>query len=295
MGEAKQPLKRSYGMYRCVHSVERSSDGALYYALNSKTGQMVVLRTLTLRQHDRENVQDLLRAQLDELQRLRVPHIIPIEEYGIQGDELYFILPYHPKDTLAERFGHWQAQAKLPSVGEVALIVEHVAMALEGLHQADIVHGQLAPRVITFDRQGDLNVCEYGLIRLMKIVYALDESNSFSVTHYSAPELWDGARPTPASDQYALACIAYELLSGRPPYLAPNIAALMQAHHIQVAKPLQQLRPELPVSLDFVFWQALAKPAERRFEQINAFSQAFRQAAQEAPGEATGFYPLTSA
>jgi len=290
MSDRKPALNRSYGPYRCIHLVETSSEGALYYALHNRSGKMVAVRTLRLRDHNRQQIIDQSQAQMRELRSLDVPHLLPLLDFGDTQDEVYLVLDYQHGSTLQERFEQQRASGTLPSPGEVSLLIGDVAEALQGLHEANIVHGQLEPRIVLFDTQGHLFLSDYGLIRLLKIVYALEDSNSFAMTHYSAPELWNGDKPLPSSDQYSLACLAFELLTGRPPFLGSSIAELMRAHHLQAAPSISRLRASLPSDVDFVFWQALAKPAERRFASISDFSAALSNALLGHEGQSTGFY-----
>jgi len=290
MSDRKPALNRSYGPYRCIHMVETTPEGALYYALHNRSGKMVAVRTLRLRDHSHAEIVAQSQAQMAELRGLDVPHLLPLLDFGATAEEVYLVLDYQHGSTLQERFEQQRASGVLPSPGEVSHLILDLSEALHGLHQAGIVHGQLEPRVMLFDTQGRMFLSDYGLIRLLKIVYALEDSNSFAMTHYSAPELWDGDKPLPASDQYSLACIAFELFSGRPPFLGDSIADLMRAHHMQAAPSLSRLRTELPSDVDFVFWQALAKPAERRFTSVLDFGTALHNVLLGYEGVRGNFY-----
>jgi serine/threonine protein kinase len=178
----------------------------------------------------------------------------------------------------------------LPSPGEVVEMLERVADALDGLHSEDMVHGQVEPRNIMFDEHGLAYLADIGLTRLLKIIYSLDATNSFNTNKYTAPELWDGQRPLPATDQYSLACIAYELITGRPPFDAPTIFGLMKQHTDDVVLPPHYVRDGIPADLALPFWQAMAKPPERRYHNIYAFVEEVRQAVADKEGSPTGFF-----
>ena len=274
MSDCKPAINRSYGLYRCIHLVESSSDGALYYALHKRSGKMVAIRTLRLRDHNRQQIISQSQAEMSKLLSLDVPHLLPLLDFGDTDEEVYLVLNYQHGNTLQERFAQRRANSELPPVGEVSRLIFDLSEALMGLHQAGIVHGQLEPRAVLFDTKGRMFLSDYGLIRLLKIVYALEDSHSFAMTRYSAPELWNGDKLVPASDQYSLACMAFELLSGRPPFLGDSIVDLMHAHHRQAAPSIKRLRLELPNDVDFVFWQALAKSSERRFASVLDFGVA---------------------
>ena len=94
---------------------------------------------------------------------------------------------------------------------------------------------------------------------------------------YMAPEHWDG-HPVPATDQYALAVMAYELLTGRPPFLGTSNMEVMYQHlEVQPQLP-SKFNPLIHAGIDAVILRALAKRPEERFPSISAFAHAFEQA-----------------
>jgi serine/threonine protein kinase len=154
----------------------------------------------------------------------------------------------------------------------------------------DIVHGQISAGSIMFNEKGDAFLSDVGLTRIMKIIYRLEFTSSFNMNKYSAPELWEGERPSPATDQYAVACLVYELLTGKAPFDDTSIYHLMQAHTNDVATPPHYLRKELPSDLAMVFWQALAKPVDRRYPSIAALLEALESALEDKLGQPTDFF-----
>jgi serine/threonine-protein kinase len=232
---------------------------------------------------------------LDELAIIDAPYIVKIEDHGIHESMLYIAMTVMDGGSLGDRMKQrlhttLEDDANLPSPGEVLQMLERVAEALDDIHSRNIVHGQIGPRSIMFDETGAAFVADIGMTRLMKIIFKLEATNSFNMNPYSAPELWEGERPSPSTDQYALACVIYELLTGKPPFNNTSIYHLMQAHMNDVAAPPHYTRPELPGDLAMVFWQALAKPVDRRYPSIMAFHDGLRKSLGEKLGEDTDFY-----
>lgn len=96
-----------------------------------------------------------------------------------------------------------------------------------------------------------------------------------------APEQWSGT-PVAATDQYALAVMAYEMLAGRPPFLG-NLERLMYQHFIIQPPAPSTFNPQLSPAIDKVLLRALAKQPEDRFPSVSAFASAFEQAVQTLP------------
>lgn len=301
MHDKKQPINRKYGHYRCIALLDSGADSALYHALNSKTGKAVTLRVISLRRDWKETgrFEATRNAVLDAIAVLRnisAPSAVPILDFGVDDVYVYMAMPFMRGNSLHNRLEMRNISAKniatLPSLGQISQLVTRIGTALQALHDNGTVHGQVEPRAILFDESGDCFLADGGLIRLHKIIFHLENTNSFSVTRYSAPELWEGDKPVPASDQYALACVAYELITGRAPFESESLFGLMQSHVNDAVMPPNYVRPELklPTELAMVFWQALAKPIDRRYDSVQAFARAFAKVTAGYEGTPTDFF-----
>jgi len=299
MTTSTQPLGQKVGPYKLIKLIGSGGQSAVYTAIHEKTNHMVVLRAMTIMVRDVDKGIKACEEVLAEIMKLDVPNSVAIESFGHDNGLLYIAMNVMKGGTLLERMRRWnigdpEKATQLPSVKEVLSIVERLAIALDSLHQQELVHGQLEPGSIMFNEKGEAYLADIGMTRLTKILYRLEATNSFNMTKYSAPELWDGYRPSASTDQYALACIVYELFTGQAPFNAPSIFDLMQAHANDVAAPPHYVRDSLPGSLAMIFWQALAKPVDRRFPNIMAFYNSLYEVLENWPSEPTDFltFPL---
>jgi serine/threonine-protein kinase len=302
----RKPISRQYGPYRVVGMLEASADSALYHALHSRTGRMVMLRVLTIHKDAKnpEKMQQMKHDCLYEIETVRAiqhPHLLPIEDVGESEFHVFYAMPIKQGGTLGLRLygpGDVYLESdnplpKLPSLGETGELLRQVGSALQTLHDHRVVHGQIEPRSILTDGTTSF-LADAGLLKLYKIIFRLDTTNSFSVTRYTAPEVWDAERPTAASDQYALACITYELITGRAPFESNTILGLMQSHTQEAVIPPNYVRPDLkiPAELSMIFWQALAKPPDQRFSSVKAFVDAFNTTIRGREGTPTDFFTM---
>lgn len=295
----EQTARQQFGPYEIIKLIGSGGQSAVYTAIHEKTKRMVVLRAMTIMVKDFNKAIQSCEDVLSEIIELKVPNSVAIEDFGHDKGVLYIAMNVMEGGTLLERMrrrgiGNSEKDAQLPSLGEVLSIVERLAIAFDSLHTQNLVHGQLEPGSIMFNSKGEAFLADIGLTRLTKILYRLEATNSFNMTKYSAPELWDGYRPGASTDQYALACITYELLTGKAPFNAASIFDLMQAHANDVAAPPHYVREGLPGSLAMIFWQALAKPVDRRFPSIKDFYYSLKQVLEQHIDEATDFltFPL---
>jgi serine/threonine protein kinase len=292
------PIGRTFGPYSCLRVLGAAGNNAVYLALHQGSGHLVALRALTVNHDNRDQALEACKTEVARISTYSIPNVVQIEDYGIEGSTLYIAMRVMKGGSLQDRLKAMRRKIEagmeplLPSPGEVIAVIERLADALDSLHRHDMVHGQVEPRNILFGASGLAYLSDVGLTRLHKIIYSLDKTNSFSTTQYTAPEIWDGQRPIPATDQYALACIAYELMTGKAPFEAPTIYGLMRQHTDEVVLPPHYIRRGLPSDLAIPFWQAMAKSPEKRFASLRAFLDDLRLSVQGNEGTATGFFAL---
>lgn len=280
MGEKPQHIRQQFGSYITTKVMGSGEQSAVYAAIHETSGKMFALRVLTIQHKDVEQALSDCNAVLEELSELDIPNAVKIQDFGHDDSTLYIAMTILNGGTLLERMNIRvtnQESPQLPSPADILKMTERIAIALDTLHQQGLVHGQIQPHSILFNDRGQAFLSEIGMTRIMKIIYSLDATNSFKMTRYSPPELWIGERPSGSTDQYALACIIYQLLTGKVPFDGPSIFSLMQAHSNDVAVPPHYVRQDLPSSLAMVFWQALAKPSDRRYPTIRSFYQDLRK------------------
>ena len=243
----------------------------------------VALRTGT------DAASDALRHFQREMQtiaRLNHPYILPLFDYGeatMSGLLLpYMVMPYGRDGSLASWLKQ-RSNAPLLAPTDVAHIVQQAADALQYAHDQQIIHRDVKPSnfLIRLHKDNpnrpDVLLADFGLARLS------DSSSSASMTVagsplYMSPEQWRG-RPVPATDQYMLAAMAYEMLTGRPPFRG-TLEQLMYQHIQESPERPGKLNPQIPAALDAVIWRALAKQPEARYTSISAFARAFQDALQ---------------
>ncbi|MEO1166700.1 MAG: protein kinase [Chloroflexota bacterium] len=290
MGEHKS---RDIGPYKTLDLLGASDHNVAYSAMHRETGDIVMLRVLSITVSDVEHAVESCKTVLDQLSTLEIPCALPIRGYGSQNFMLYIATDLKRGGSLRQRIdARMPANNKQhrPTFTDILMLTDRMATALDSLHATGLAHGQLQPESILFDQQGKAFLAEIGLTRIWKVIYKLGATNSFRLSRYSAPELWSGERPTAETDQYALACIVYELLTGRLPFKGNSINELMLSHQNDVAPPPNYIVKDLHQDLGMVFWQAFAKDKTRRFSTVRAFYQELHVLLQEFPPNHSDFF-----
>ena len=214
--------------------------------------------------HFRERFQTEARlvASLDH------PNILPVYDYGDEGGVPYLVMPYLDGGTLRDRM----VGSPVPFAQAVSWI-RQLGDALDAAHAAGILHRDVKPANVLIRRDDRLALADFGIAKMLESPTGLTATGMVVGTPiYMAPEQAQGKPATPASDRYALAVLAYELLSGKPPFDGESALALMHQHVTAPAPLLSSAVYGLPAGLDPVFEQALAKEPERRPPTCRAFA-----------------------
>jgi serine/threonine protein kinase len=217
------------------------------------------------------------------------PHIIPVFEAGEAGGALFIAMRYVPGGdarSLVRRTGGL-------SSGRAAAIVSSVAAALDTAHAAGLVHRDVKPANILVDvRPGwpdHAYLSDFGLSKGSLWWSGPSGQGQFMGTlGYAAPEQLAGKPLDGRADQYSLACSAFELLAGSPPYPHDEPGAVVWAHMSEPPPSLTSRHPELPAPIDGVLARALAKKPEDRYATCRDFASALRAALDLAPSDRDG-------
>ena len=212
------------------------------------------------------------------------PHIIPVHEAGEADDVLYIAMRFVAGGDLSSVVGR---EGPLPA-GRAADLISPVASALEAAHNAGLVHRDVKPANILVDaspgRPDHVYLSDFGLTKGELSAASLTGTGQFLGTpDYSAPEQISGRAVDRRTDQYALACVAFKLLTGRVPFQRDEPMAVLYAHVSTPPPSLTELRPDLPRPADEVLATALAKEPEARFGGCGEFADALREALGVTP------------
>jgi serine/threonine protein kinase len=207
------------------------------------------------------------------------PHIIPVFEAGDADGVLFIAMRYVPGGdvgTLVQRHGPL-------AVARAAAIISAVASALDAAHAAGLVHRDVKPGNMLMDarpgRPDHVYLSDFGLTKgALSSVSQTGTGHFLGTPTYSAPEQIQGRRVDARTDEYALACAVYALLSGEPPFLRDEGMAVLYAHLSTPPPLLTSRRPDLSSAVDDVLLCALAKAPEARYASCGEFADALRMA-----------------
>jgi len=282
------------GHYRTLRLIGSGGMGEVYLAEDSRLHRQVAVKVIKIEaaQDGSEAAASALRLFLREataIAQLDHPNILPLYDYGeavIDGAHYaYLIVPYRAEGSLTTWLRKRAAvqQTQQLTLRQVAHIIQQAAAALQYAHEHQVIHQDVKPAnflirsKLEADEYPDLLLADFGIARLGSATSSAS-LNVRGTPTYMAPEQW-ASRPTAASDQYALAVMTYELLTGSPPFQGAPMS-MMYAHLQEPPRPPRDFNPLLPPTVDSVLLRALAKKPEERFPSVAAFAQALQTAFQ---------------
>jgi serine/threonine-protein kinase len=192
------------------------------------------------------------------------PHIATIYDTGEHGDDVYIVMEYFSGGTVADRLRAVKDGGD-PVPRETTLRwLKEAALALDAAHAADIVHRDVKPANLLIDAQERLAVGDFGIARLADDTHMTQTGQVLGTAAYLSPEQALGQPATAASDRYALAVVAYELLTGTRPFAGGPVTAQARQHVEDEPEKATEADPALPEAVDAVFERGLAKDPRDR-------------------------------
>ncbi|GCE06324.1 protein kinase domain-containing protein [Dictyobacter aurantiacus] len=277
------------GQYRIERLVGKGRLNIVYLARHQGAQRVDALALYPLPAHFSHEARTFFLQRFHKeaalITSLKHPHILPVYEHGEILGYPYLITPYTTNGSLADIIRH-QGRCEHTFV---TTILDQIVDGLSYAHGKGFIHGTLKPSNIVIHDDENIQVAGFGLMHIlqragvdptpMQYAHLLSIAETFlAAPEYVAPEIVQGQAVDQRSDVYALGCILYEMLSGRPPFTGNNPLEVAQMHTKQAFQPLRKLSPEVPVALASVVSQALARDPEVRFQNVRELGEAFTQA-----------------
>lgn len=254
-------IQRMVGRYRLESLIGKGGMAEVFRAVDTRLGRTVAVKTILPSLVSQQAFLERFLREARLVAVLEHPNILPIYDFGEQDGVPYLVMPQMTGGTLAERV----ALSGLPP----ALAVDYVAQlahALDLAHGAGILHRDVKPSNVLMDRNERPVLADFGLARVAGAASDLTATGIMVGTPlYMAPELAQGAEASPSTDLYALAVLAYQMLSGTTPFSGETPVAVLHQHVAQQVPPLSERVTGFPPRVDDFFERALAKQADRRF------------------------------
>jgi serine/threonine protein kinase len=267
MAGARAFIGKMIGGYRVGAEISTTSLSCVYWGEQDTPTERIVAIKLWHALHLSPHKQHQFLQEVRLLKMLKHPHLLPILDSGIDEDMPYLVTAYAARGSLRDRIEE-QPPRPVP-LQEALTILSQVGQALQYVHQLHLTHANLTPENMLFSAQGE------ALLADLTVRTLLEDSSSVYPHHvrkacYMAPEQFQGV-VSAASDQYALGCLAYELLTGRVPFTASDFSALGRKHAEESPLAPTLLNMLLPLRMEEAILKALSKKQEDRHASVEDF------------------------
>jgi serine/threonine protein kinase len=259
--------------YTIERELGRGGMATVYLATDVKVGRRVAIKVLNPELAAALGGERFHR-EIQIASHLTHPNILPVHDSGEADGTLYYVMPFVEGESLRDRLN----RERQLGIDEAIRITCQVASALESAHAAGIVHRDIKPENILLE-SGQAVVADFGIARA--VTSAADAATltrtgmSLGTPAYMSPEQAMGERNLDGrTDQYALACVTYEMLTGQPPFTAPTMQALVARHIAEQVPLITTVRNAVPDEVQDVILQALEKVPADRFPTIALFAEA---------------------
>jgi predicted Ser/Thr protein kinase len=248
------------GRYELLDVLGRGGMGVVYRARDRVLDRAVAVKVLPVdRAEDRTFVARFQREAFAAA-ALSDPNIVAVFDSGQDGETRFIVMEYVAGESLAQLI---HQRGRVPAE-EAVTIATQIASALAAAHRAGIVHRDIKPGNAMLDNHGTVKVLDFGIARAAGGTSLTQTATVLGSASYLAPEVSRGQPADARSDIYALGCLLYELVTGRPPFTGELPAAILHQHNTAIPRSPRDLNPAVPVGLDALIMRMLAKDPSQR-------------------------------
>jgi serine/threonine protein kinase len=256
------------GEYEIHHELGRGGMGSVFLAREVGLDRLVAIKVLPPNLMFDEGLIERFKREARMVAKLHHPNIIPVYRVHHSHNLAFYTMHFVPGRSLAEIMG----PNRIPSLQEVERILLEAAAGLGYAHKRGVIHRDVKPANILIDAEGHVHLTDFGIAKALVGSTHLTETGAVIGTpQYMAPEQCEGRMVDGRADQYSLAAVGYQLLTGQPPFVSDSMKELLYHHLFTPPRPLNAVRPETPLPLRDAVHKALSKDPSDRFDTMEDF------------------------
>lgn len=262
---------QQFGNYRLIRLLGSGGFAEVYLGEHTHLHTQAAIKVLE--QLTPQGEQDFLE-EARRLARLKHPHIIKVLDFNIEKGVPFLVMDFASDGTLRDRHPRG---IQLPLSMILSYVIQ-IADALQYAHNEKIIHRDIKPENMLVAANNEVLLSDFGIAVVIKSTQSQSTKDIVGTFEYMAPEQFRG-KPLPASDQYALACVIYEWISGTCVFSGTPVELIAQ-HLADPPPSLSSKAPTILPTVDQVVLKALSKDPQQRFTSVQEFALELEQACQ---------------
>ncbi len=272
------------GRYRIIGELGRGAMGVVYHATDPAIGRSVAIKIIRIRDAGDTQRSDKLRERLFREARsagvLSHPNIVTIYDMDEVDGQAYIAMAYVNGPTLDRILSSGEPL----SGSRMMRILRQAASALDYAHTRGIVHRDVKPANIMTDEDGAVKITDFGIAKITSGANITNTRTVVGTPSYMSPEQVQGLEIDGRSDQFSLAVIAYEILTGERPFQGEHLSTIVYRIVQEEPEEAQRINGTLTQQIDAVLRRALAKKPAGRYANCSSFVGALEMACAESHG-----------
>jgi serine/threonine-protein kinase len=264
------------GRYEILGELGRGAMGVVYRAQDPVIGRTVAIKTIRLSEiPDPDELQQLRERLFREARSAGIlshPHIVTIYDIGEEGETAYIAMEFINGSTL-ERV--MSSKGTIDRDGFLT-VLHQTASALDYAHSKGIIHRDIKPANIMINEAGAAKIADFGVAKILSQQVTRADM-VLGTPSYMSPEQIEAKSIDGRSDQFGLAVITYQLLTGEKPFTGETLPTLLFKIVREDPRPLHQINASLGPDVNQVLSRALAKNRDARFPQCQEFVEALEK------------------
>ena len=233
----------------------------VYLAQDASFERQVAIKVLASNLGADPENRERFRREAKAIALIEHTAVVPVYEYGEDGELLYLVMRFMQGGSLKDRLSHGPVPLEFASA-----VTARIASALDKAHSMGMIHRDIKPGNILFDLEENPYITDFGLVKLVEASVQLSHSEFFGTPVYTSPEQCQGEKTIDArADTYSLTAVFFHMVTGSPPYQSKNAMALLMKHISDPIPRLADTAPGLPSALQSVIDRGMAKSPSDRY------------------------------
>jgi tRNA A-37 threonylcarbamoyl transferase component Bud32 len=266
------------GRYKIIRELGRGAMGVVYHAIDPNIGRPVAIKTIHFggnrKPEEIEKMRERLFREARSAGMLSHPGIVTIYDVEQQGDLAYIAMEFVDGPTLDQVL----SEPDPLDAERMFSILGQTAVALDYAHSKGIVHRDIKPANIMISADGTSKIADFGIAKITAAENLTMTGSIVGTPHYMSPEQVQGQHVDGRSDQFSLAVIAYEMLTGEKPYTGEHLTTVVYKIVAEEPVPPRRLNPSLSPAIENVLRKALNKKPDARYRNCQDFIESLEKA-----------------